>query len=240
MNLARGLMETFIAAGGDFIEPGARRRGSWSRAAAPPASSWRTADRYGPPVRREHGRRAPDLRDMVGPRPAAGRLPAEGGRASHYTPWTLFGLHLALKEAPRYTGAAFDPNIDEALKYNIGSETIASLLERPRPTSRRRRCPEHMQFGAGALERPRPEAGAAGQAHGVRMARRALRHRRGPRGDPRRPRASSSRRHPREVAGVRAEHDAATTSSAAYTYTAARVQPRSSSTCATATSSWVR
>ena len=60
-NLARGLMEAFIKAGG----PTSRRRmssASSSKAAAPAALRLRTDAPFAPAVRGEHHRRAPDLR----------------------------------------------------------------------------------------------------------------------------------------------------------------------------------
>ena len=41
--------------------------------------------------------------------------------------FSLFGLHLALKEPPRYTCATFDPAIDRAFKVGIGFEKIADF-----------------------------------------------------------------------------------------------------------------
>ena len=37
--------------------------------------------------------------------------------------FSLFGVHLALREPPRYTSSAFDPDIEHALKVGIGFET---------------------------------------------------------------------------------------------------------------------
>src|SRR3970282_936421 len=36
----------------------------------------------------------------------------------------LFSTHLALNEAPRHRAAAHDPDIDRALNYNIGYESV--------------------------------------------------------------------------------------------------------------------
>lgn len=41
--------------------------------------------------------------------------------------FSLFGVHLALKEPPRYRAAAFDPDIDQAFKVGIGFDTIADF-----------------------------------------------------------------------------------------------------------------
>ena len=41
--------------------------------------------------------------------------------------FSLFGVHLALREPPHYAAAAFDPDIDRALKVAIGFETTADF-----------------------------------------------------------------------------------------------------------------
>ena len=49
-----------------------------------------------------------------------------------YTGWTLYGLHLALHEAPQFAAAAFDPNINRTLKWSVGAETMEDLSSRVR------------------------------------------------------------------------------------------------------------
>lgn len=41
----------------------------------------------------------------------------------------LFGVHLALDEAPRFTAAKFNPDIDRTFNLNLGYETPADLIE---------------------------------------------------------------------------------------------------------------
>lgn len=41
--------------------------------------------------------------------------------------FSLFAVHLALNEPPNYTAAAFDPDVNRALKVNIGFESIADF-----------------------------------------------------------------------------------------------------------------
>jgi phytoene dehydrogenase-like protein len=41
----------------------------------------------------------------------------------------LFGVHLALDEAPHYTAASFNPDIDHTFNVNIGYETAQDLIE---------------------------------------------------------------------------------------------------------------
>ena len=57
--------------------------------------------------------------------PAAFRQKLDG---FEYTGWTLFGLHLALNETPRFTAENFDENIRRTLKWSIGAETMEDLV----------------------------------------------------------------------------------------------------------------
>src|SRR5262249_24657766 len=67
-----------------------------------------------------------------------------------YTPWALYGLHLALHESPRFAAASFDPNIDRALKWSIGAETMEDLFAAHRDVQAGR-VPRLVQFGSGPL-----------------------------------------------------------------------------------------
>src|SRR5262245_2705271 len=67
-----------------------------------------------------------------------------------YTAWTLYGLHLALNEAPRYAAASWDPAIDYTLKYSIGAESIDDLMTAHGDVLAQR-IPSRINFGAGAL-----------------------------------------------------------------------------------------
>ena len=67
-----------------------------------------------------------------------------------YTRWTLFGVHLALHETPRFTAEAFDPNIHRTLKWNLGAETMEDLLSAFQDVEAGR-VPRIVQFGSGAL-----------------------------------------------------------------------------------------
>jgi phytoene dehydrogenase-like protein len=78
------------------------------------------------------------------------------------TGWTLIGVHLALKEAPQYKSADFDPNINRALKYNIGSETLAGLSDAHQQVMDGH-IPREIQFGAGALSVLDPKQAPAGR-----------------------------------------------------------------------------
>lgn len=148
-NLARGLMEAFIAAGGSFqpqvdierivIEGGRAtgitlRDGRTVRARQFVAS---TIDVH------------QTFEDLVGraqlPAPFLARLDAH-----QYTGWTLFGLHLALNESPRFAAETFDPNINRALKWSIGAETMQDLFTAFEDV-KANRIPRLTQFGSGPL-----------------------------------------------------------------------------------------
>jgi phytoene dehydrogenase-like protein len=67
-----------------------------------------------------------------------------------YTAWTLYGLHLALNEAPRYSASNWDPAINYTLKYSIGAESIDDLMV-AHGDVHAQRIPTRINFGAGAL-----------------------------------------------------------------------------------------
>lgn len=148
-NLARGLMETFIAAGGAYapqahvsrilIEGGRAAGielgdGSTVRARQFVASTLDVHQTFESMIGRE----------QLG---AAFCAKLDG---FEYTAWSLFGLHLALEESPRFSAATFDPNIDRALKWNVGAETMEDLYSAHQAV-KRGEVPERIQFGAGPL-----------------------------------------------------------------------------------------
>ncbi len=126
-NLARGLMETFIAAGGMF-QPQVRLDRiliEGGRATGIALTDGRTvrASQFVASAIDVHQ----TFEDLIG----RDQLPAAMGEKLdrfQYTAWTLFGLHLALNESPRFAAASFDPNIDRALKWSIGAETMEDLF----------------------------------------------------------------------------------------------------------------
>jgi phytoene dehydrogenase-like protein len=148
-NLARGLMETFIAAGGSFapqvrierlLIEGARATGivlddgRTVRAKQFVASTIDVHQTFEQLIGREQ-------------LPASMRSKLD---SFQYTPWTLFGLHLALHESPRFSAAAFDPKIDRALKWSIGADTMEDLFTAHRDVAAGR-VPSIVQFGSGPL-----------------------------------------------------------------------------------------
>ena len=58
---------------------------------------------------------------------AAEPIRARLGEVRHL-PWSLFSVHLALAEAPRYEAASFDPDVDRAWVMNLGYSRLEDLL----------------------------------------------------------------------------------------------------------------
>jgi phytoene dehydrogenase-like protein len=160
-NLARGLMETFIAAGGTYLNQShvSRITVEGGRATGIELEDGRTLRASGFVASTVDVHQT--FEQMIGreqlPEALAARV-----KDFHYTSWSLFGLHLALREPPRYSAAAFDPNVDRALKYNVGSETIASLVDAHDAVDAKR-VPDTIQFGAGALSTLDPLQAPAGR-----------------------------------------------------------------------------
>jgi phytoene dehydrogenase-like protein len=148
-NLARGLMETFIAAGGSYqpqvdiarivIENGK-------------ATGIELAD--GRTVRaRQFVASTLDVHQTFETLVGREQLPATFLKkldGFQYTAWSLFGLHLALNESPRFAAAAFDENINRSLKWSIGAETMEDLFSAHQDVMAGR-VPKLVQFGSGPL-----------------------------------------------------------------------------------------
>jgi phytoene dehydrogenase-like protein len=160
-NLARGLMETFIAAGGTYqpqvdierilLEGGRAagivlRDGRTVRARQCVASTLDVHQTF---------------ENLIG----RSQLPSafcDKLDAFQYTGWTLFGLHLALEESPRFTAESFDPNINRSLKWSIGAETMQDLFSAFEDV-KAARVPRIVQFGSGPLSRLDPTQAPAGK-----------------------------------------------------------------------------
>ena len=148
-NLARGLMETYIAAGGAY-QPQVRIE----RIVVEGGRATGIALADGRTVRaRQFVASAIDVHqtfeDMLG----RDQLPAEFLRkldGFQYTPWTLFGLHLALHESPRFAAESHDPNLARALKWSVGADTMEELFSAHQDV-KAGRIPAIVQFGAGPL-----------------------------------------------------------------------------------------
>jgi phytoene dehydrogenase-like protein len=148
-NLARGLMETFIAAGGTYL-PQARIDRivvEGGRATGIALDDGRTvkASQFVASTIDVHQ----TFESLIGREQLPEHLRARLD-AFQYTAWTLFGLHLALHESPRFAAEAFDPNINRALKWSIGAETMADLAAAHRDVQAGR-VPSLIQFGSGPL-----------------------------------------------------------------------------------------
>ncbi len=148
-NLARGLMERFIEAGGHYrnqahvdrivVEGGTATAVTLSDGQQFDASQFiaSTVDVH------------QTFETMVGRE----QLPAEYLAKMDqfkYTPWTLFGVHFALRESPDFTAAAFDADLNRAQKWNVGAESIADLMSAHEDV-KQGRVPNVIQFGSGAL-----------------------------------------------------------------------------------------
>ena len=160
-NLARSLMERFIEAGGHFLNHAHVARIVLE---AGRATGIELAD--GTSIRaRQFVASTVDVHqtfeDMIGREqlPQAYRAKLD---AFKYTAWTLFGVHFALEESPRFEAAAFDPNLDRALKWNVGAESIADLLS-AHDDVRNGRVPRVVQFGSGALSANDPAQAPPGK-----------------------------------------------------------------------------
>lgn len=148
-NLARGLMETFIAAGGTFqpqvdisriVVEGGRATGIELASGATVRASQFVASTI-------------DVHQTFDGLVGRAQLPAAYGQKLdqfQYTGWTLFGVHLALEESPRFAAERFDPNINRALKWSIGAETMGDLFSAFEDV-KAGRVPRLVQFGSGPL-----------------------------------------------------------------------------------------
>jgi phytoene dehydrogenase-like protein len=148
-NLARGLMEEFIAAGGSYqpqvridkivIENG--------KATGIALDNGRTVHA------RQFVASTLDVHQTFETLVGRAQLPAiflNKLDKFQYTTWSLFGLHLALKESPRFAAENFDPNINRALKWSIGAETMEDLFSAHQDVQAGR-VPKLVQFGSGPL-----------------------------------------------------------------------------------------
>jgi phytoene dehydrogenase-like protein len=148
-NLARGLMETFIAAGGRYqpqvniakilIEGGKAsgivlQDGRTVRARQFVASTLDVHQTFETLIGREQ-------------MPEAFLKKLDGFQ---YTKWSLYGLHLALHEPARLTSEAFDPNIGRTLKWSLGAETMEDLMAAHKDVMAGK-VPSLVQFGCGPL-----------------------------------------------------------------------------------------
>jgi phytoene dehydrogenase-like protein len=148
-NLARGLMETFIAAGGRYQPQVSIERilVEGGKATGIVLADGRTvrANQFVASTLDVHQ----TFETLIG----RAQLPTsflERVDGFQYTKWSLFGLHLALNEPVRLHSEAFDPNIHHTMKWSLGAETMEDLLAAHLDVMAGR-VPEIVQFGAGPL-----------------------------------------------------------------------------------------
>jgi phytoene dehydrogenase-like protein len=67
-----------------------------------------------------------------------------------HTGWSLFGLHLSLRELPRYLGADFDPHVNQSLKVNVGCESLEQLFALHAEVAQGK-IPSKISFGTGQI-----------------------------------------------------------------------------------------
>jgi phytoene dehydrogenase-like protein len=160
-NLARGLMETFIAAGGTF-----QPQAAVDRVVIEGGRATGIQLRDGRTVRAGFVASTLDVHqtfeDLIG-RAQIPQSYAEKLDRFQYTKWTLFGVHYALRETPHFHAEAFDPNIRRTLKWNLGAETMEDLVAAHRDVEANR-VPKVVQFGSGALSEVDPTQAPPGRA----------------------------------------------------------------------------
>lgn len=160
-NLARGLMETFIAAGGTF-----QPQVDIARIVIEDGRSTGIELRDGRTVRTgQFVASTLDVHQTFETLVGRAQLPADFAAKLdkfQYTGWTLFGLHLALEESPRFKAQSFDPNINRTLKWSVGAETMQDLMSAFEDV-RAGRVPRIVQFGSGPLSVLDPTQAPAGK-----------------------------------------------------------------------------
>jgi phytoene dehydrogenase-like protein len=148
-NLARGLMETFIAAGGRFqpqvsIEKILIEGGKASGIVLHDGRTVRAKQFVASTLDVHQTFETMIGRDQM---PAAFLKKLDGFQ---YTKWSLYGLHLALHEPARLKSEAFDPNIARTLKWSLGAETMEDLMAAHKDVMAGK-VPSLVQFGCGPL-----------------------------------------------------------------------------------------
>ena len=148
-NLARGLMETFIAAGGTFAPQVAISKiiVEAGRATGIELVNGKTvrAKKFVSSTLNVHQ----TFEELIG----RAQLPEAFNKKLddfQYTNWTIFGVHFALHESPRFKAEAFDPNLHRTLKWSLGAETFEDLMSAFNDI-KANKVPSVIQFGSGAL-----------------------------------------------------------------------------------------
>jgi phytoene dehydrogenase-like protein len=160
-NLARGLMETFIAAGGRF-----QPQAAINKIVIEGGKATGIALDDGRTVRaRQFVASTLDVHQTFESLIGRAQLPAAFLHkldGFQYTRWSLFGLHLAMHEPARLTAERFDPNIHRTLKWSLGAETMDDLMAAHKDVVAGR-VPSIIQFGCGPLSVLDPTQAPAGK-----------------------------------------------------------------------------
>ena len=161
-NLARGLMETFIAAGGRY-----QPQVALDRIVIEGGKATGIALTDGRTVRaKQFVASTLDIHQTFENYIGRAQLPAEFLKKIddfQYTKWALFGLHLALNEPVRLHAEKFDPNIHHTMKWSLGAETMEDLMAAHKDVVAGR-MPDIVQFGAGPLSVLDPTQAPPGKA----------------------------------------------------------------------------
>ncbi len=148
-NLARGLMETFIAAGGRY-----QPQATIDRILIEAGNATGIVLADGRTVRaRQFVASTLDAHQTFESLVGREQLPAlflQKIDKFQYTKWSIFGLHLALNEPVRLHAEKFDPNIHRTMKWSLGAETMEDLMAAHQDVVAGR-VPQIVQFGAGPL-----------------------------------------------------------------------------------------
>lgn len=162
-NLARGLMERFLEAGGTYQPQVSINRVilEGGRATGIETTDGKTvrASQFVVSTLDVHQ----TYEDLIG----RDQLPAhflEKLDRFQYTSWTLFGVHYALAENPRFYSEAFDPNIAITQKWSIGAETMDDLISAMKDVEEGK-IPKVIQFGSGGLSAVDPSLAPPGRGN---------------------------------------------------------------------------
>jgi len=159
--LANALMHTFIAAGGEY------RSGSHVSKIIVDQNEARGVELAdGTQIRSRFVASTVDVPQTFLQMVGEDQLPLAFREKVHgfkQTAWTLFGLHLALKEAPRHVGTDFDPHVNESLKVNVGCESVEQLFALHSEVAQNE-VPSRVSFGTGSVTQFDPLQAPPGMA----------------------------------------------------------------------------
>ena len=159
--LARGLMESFIKAGGEF-----RSGAHVSRIIVDGGKATGVELADGTVINSRFVASTVDVPQTFTKMVGEDQLPPEYRekvKNFQQTNWSLFGLHLALNEAPRHVGTDFHPGINQALKVNIGCQSLDQLFALHDEVAAGK-IPTKVSFGTGSATQFDPSQAPAGKA----------------------------------------------------------------------------